>query len=1096
MVLEKILAFVGRQESWTRGDRAAYRVYRAGTILEMGPNGDSNWDRSHGAFHTPPEAGAPAAPRDRIDAFRNVVYHNHLRDRNARPRDPKLVAQALRIPPTLPVYPSIFNVLGFCLLGALLPEGRRVAIASKLLRAVGTELGRHHIYAKLICHLVGRRGEHGSFENYLSDGLQFALLNLDGFESQAQLHALARAPIDLMKASLRLGICAPPQIEQALAPIERSVNAKAVLILADEAVLTADFSAIFPHLDPEKMRWVSDSHPDDEEFLKTVRILKAAQVPHVSIVGLLSSRRRLDSDRLKNIIDFLRVNGIFDIPTVFDGLGPRLWSIEYGVLQFALTHLKVSDAPLLVRFAPLLAEHAPPNPVVAKALFALGATSADLVECQTFLVESSKISQPQVERLEVLMKSPYFLGFKELNGCTPYLRRNYGEDDRFRAFLAVLAAHDLDHKEAIRCFSRCFESISNLDSLDLRLRIARNHLPSLEVAPLAQWLRYLCVTSGMLAASVEALDKAVELSRVSPNVLKFLVDERGLNTIARLHRWYYDEGTGVVTYSGGDECDSTDRLLFTDCGRRKSFYRLHDNVAALVDACWNHAQRLLGSMNLKWTDAERWAYFDKRQQEIAAAKVQAAMFIQQILDATDGTLLRSMLDVGLAGGDLTASLQLLKPAMVNLVQGNGPTSENLTPLDVDCISLVYGASPSTIHQHWHNVRGYEGHLSALSFDARYRVELRRQHFKLMLASPAHEKAFEENLHTLAAAAAMAREMDGKPLLDAAQDLSWKHRKNNAATPKELWQWFAFVLRLGATSETVRSWTDRKLEAMGAVLAQPDFAKARFEEFEQFIRVTLPDAVGPIAIALHELGGAEGLGRNLKPMRHADDPAAELAFLEAAITEMVTAVIKAYTRWVVSVKRQFERKKGDDILEATVVVSKHPAAFYARDAFELCSSDDTGMWSEQRHSHLLIFDEERQRLIGMAMLYIQPIPGFFRGQACLVVRALNTRPIDDVQLEPVSVIDEVMRIAIKIAQDNGLASVLFPQSSTYFSNQRDIERAVDMANTTRRAQRLSATHPIFYCRGHGAQDGAVHALFMVWAGPTKPGNFEANPARQW
>lgn len=1090
IVLEKIWNLICRRKPLACGDRELYRAYRATVLSQLASTNGSSRRRPPLPSYLPQSTAALGAPRAQIEAFRSFVYHNHLRDRNQRPSDARLVAQALRMQRAVPVYSSIRNVLGFWALGAILPEKRRIALASHLLRAVGTEPGRQHLYEKFLCHLVGRRGKHGPFETYLSKGLQLALLRIDGFASQEQLHSLAGQPVDLLRASLMLGICSPSHIESAIAPIKRAVSAKPVLILVQEGILKTDFAAIMPHLDASKSHWGGPPEIDESDFLDTVRLLKAAMVPHADIASLISSNRRFDSERLQNIMAILRINGISDIATVFAGLGPRLWSIECDVLRFAFAHLKVTDATLLVQFAPLLREYSPPGHLVIDALFALGATPSNLVECQALIVEANKIYQPAVEHLATLMGPPYNLGFGELNSCAPYLRRDLGDDSRFGAFLALLDAHRLNAFDAIRHFSGCFESFGHLDGFDLRLRIAKTHLPSLPISDIANWirangsgnqssLRYLGIASGLELPSLDALNKAVDLANVSANLLRYLVQERSMNNITRLHRWYYKEGIGVGSYHGGEEYDSIDRILFEDCSSRKRFYRLHDNVMALVNACWDHANRTLGPIDREWSDVVRSEYFSSRTRIVDSAKQQAAKFIPEVLNATGGTLLKSMLNIGIAGGDFAASLQELKPAMAGLMQGAGPTSDHPSDLEADCISIVYGTSESTIRKHWRGVRGYEQHLLGLKLEPAYRVNLRQERFKLKLASPAHAQAFEGNLRTLTATAAMVKEMVGNSWTDKIRDLPRKQLQNNAATPRELWKWFAFVLHLGTRSEAVQAWIDYKLEAMSAVLVQPELAKAHFEEFEQFIRVTLPDAIGPAANATVESLGdpAETYPvRRRRANETVDLPTAS----GDATASAIAVVIAAYSRWIVSVKRQFDKQEENDILQAVAVVSKHPSAFFARDAFELCSSNDTDMWSEKRHSHLLIFDHGRQRLIGMAMVYFQSIPGFFGGETCVVVRAVNTRAIEGIQLESTSFIDEVMRVAIKIGQDNGFAAVLFPQSSTHFSNQRELERAVEKAAATRKARPISSPHPIFYCRANGANDGAVSTLFVAWA----------------
>lgn len=142
----------------------------------------------------------------------------------------------------------------------------------------------------------------------------------------------------------------------------------------------------------------------------------------------------------------------------------------------------------------------------------------------------------------------------------------------------------------------------------------------------------------------------------------------------------------------------------------------------------------------------------------------------------------------------------------------------------------------------------------------------------------------------------------------------------------------------------------------------------------------------------------------------------------------------------------------------------------------------GLPDEERYSHLLVFDPKRLRLIGMAMVYVQSLDGHFNGRKCLIIRALNTRAIDGISINPVSFVDAIFHVAVQIAQTNGLAAVLYPRSSTYFSNQHEIERSVRQAGLTKDARTIttkSHNGRLFYCEEFGSRSGGIDELYVSW-----------------
>lgn len=90
--------------------------------------------------------------------------------------------------------------------------------------------------------------------------------------------------------------------------------------------------------------------------------------------------------------------------------------------------------------------------------------------------------------------------------------------------------------------------------------------------------------------------------------------------------------------------------------------------------------------------------------------------------------------------------------------------------------------------------------------------------------------------------------------------------------------------------------------------------------------------------------------------------------------------------------------------------------------------------------LLVVDPAGQRLAGMALLYVEVVPALDPKRPSLLIRALN--PTDEILAGHAfdSIVDGFLDVAIRIAQDNGLAGVAFPSpvGMHLLSNREPIE----------------------------------------------------------
>ena len=217
---------------------------------------------------------------------------------------------------------------------------------------------------------------------------------------------------------------------------------------------------------------------------------------------------------------------------------------------------------------------------------------------------------------------------------------------------------------------------------------------------------------------------------------------------------------------------------------------------------------------------------------------------------------------------------------------------------------------------------------------------------------------------------------------------------------------------------------------------------------------------------------------------------------AAIATTQARVLPVYAKWNARERAKFAKSGQDAETSLHAVVSKTPAAFFAKEAVGLCTRHDTQMWKEGRHSHLLVFDPVQKCLAGMAMLYVEVIPKVDPETPTLVIRALN--PVARYAASHVSssVVDAFLETATTIAADNKLAAVAFPEDAGMhlLSNVLDIERDMRKryisparryfgSSMSLNGNPGSLDHPIhidatFHGYAEGGE-GTVSSLYLIW-----------------
>jgi hypothetical protein len=479
--------------------------------------------------------------------------------------------------------------------------------------------------------------------------------------------------------------------------------------------------------------------------------------------------------------------------------------------------------------------------------------------------------------------------------------------------------------------------------------------------------------------------------------------------------------------------------------------------------------------------------------EAAAAK--AVPFLRRILERTGGTVLAGALSGALEGRDLDVSLSALEPMLNGLLMGRGPAEPVLSPMEAETVGLVYGVTKHEVERHWGKVHSCERHLKGVQLDDRYPMIWHKKRYSLPSFTEVQTEALLANFAALSKAAACARQLDGAPkMLDIVTQFRTKPIKNSAAAPPELANWLGLLLFICGAESAIKSWVETTLESYVDFFDHPQEAHKRALALQTFMSATLHDEfMGRVDKFVASLSNEDAarIGEFVGFITQSQDSSDRAVNLAFALRTVAAKVFATYNNWLATLLQKFESEKKHlpDAMHVNGVVTKSPAAFFARYKFGLCTRENTEMWREERHSHLVVFDEGSRSLVGMAMVYIQPIAEQFGGKPCMVIRAINVLSPDEIQVDACSAIDEIMRIAIDIAKKNGYAAVLFPRASTYFSNQTYVDRASFEAGSCRNATKISspsfAFHgsskagALFWCKEQGATDGAVTELFVAW-----------------
>lgn len=1016
--------------------RNTYREFRRRIIENLEPR------RSQGHYSF--EAPHPLQRlRLQVTAFRDYLASRGPSMLAQDPALEPLLRTALRIPDGICLLPTKGERLGQRLM-RLLPLELRTRRARVLLQAIGTHEGRALVFAQQVKRTLA--GQH-----YFGPSLDFALRRLQPPGGLEALSNMGLVDFGWMQACYRLGVRRMDEMDR-VASARNGLRPHGALVLA-----LVELGAIRSVEDLQRLPPRNDGHCGDHqldrhevgEFRRVVQLLLDAGADPAAIVPLLKQPlHHFDPQRLSATLAVLGLER-GELSTLLETTGEQLLRAKPERWAFLRDVLSLRASADLARFTRLLEGGRVPSREFALALRAAGADIDALEACQSLMLEvgaRDDVSLP-VAALQRLLASPHSFTFAELAKARDYL---LSERD-LQAFLRVLVEHGYGGAEHVLAFQNCYQRLG-ADMLHRWLGIAGACGAGQTSAAIAGWVAkagsggYIDSFDYLLQAgelrTFTHLEQTVEqLAPLGAALLRYVREERGVGDLPALRSWYRHEAVGIKDLRYWYEFDELHRVLLDDAFERRNYTLLEGNRDVVDRYIGERITTTLGAFPFRADEATKEAYREASRvlrEELGTALIPR---LRDMLVASDGLLLRSLIEhIDEPVQQLRQRIAALAPLLGELLAGAGPNKATLSDLEADLIAIVYRTAPYTIRRHWPQVIGRERDVAGLVAGARYPMQWLQAELRLDgLMEPRDLHALSEALLFAARFAAehrqdmhaVCRPLGAKPLQDAAADV-WSLRSH-----------LGLLLAIAGADSNVRAWLDQSTQAIAAMAEAGSLAYQQVESLHTLFDVQLADALDALEAGFVENldDAAAGILASRLATRDSAGSATAKDDLRQALATVRQVVLRLYRRWAARQKDRFTPQGVEGVYtQLQAIVSKAPAAFFAKEAACLCTRDNTDMWQEARHAHLLVFAPGEKRLAGMALLYFERIPALDADRDTLVIRAIN--PVGGFLASHAVpyIVDAYFAVAIGIARDNGLAAVAFPSphGMHLMSNHKDIE----------------------------------------------------------
>ncbi|HCI52665.1 MAG TPA: hypothetical protein DE312_05010 [Gallionella sp.] len=1045
--------------------------------------------------------------RERLEKIQSHVAWNITDLLYQNPEREHHIRRILQIPSPQPLIPDRWNIF-FQHLRLLLPDEKNFRYARAKLNCIGTFEGRKYVFDKFISRSI-------SGADYYCELLDFVLLRHAQIKNIHEYEQIRHLDVSELQSCIHIGLSDPTKISNALPISKTRLPRGGLWILVDEGVVQSS----------DELAWTIKSDNDcfrvshfeeTQPFLarKTVRLFQEHRVNHSQIANLfLRSFLHLDPEQLSQNLELLKAAQVIDISEVLNKVDDCLWQTPPECWEFLLNVIGAQTTEEIGLFRPLLEARRLISKEAVQCLAQLGANIIDLATCQTMLLSLKPDygTDTQLLELRILAGAPHFLTIEQLGQCNTYLRS--GND--LAAFLGELTRYGYGDANGVLAFQNCY-TIMEAKTLAGWLSILTQCAPGTTSQRAADWAKlagkgghqgaFDYLMSEIELVGIDALQRSLKLAPLGTPLLSYLVEDRKLKTLKSLLDWFYHDAMGIDGYHSREKFDALDKRLLDDAFERKSFNLLEGNQLRISQSIDQRVTASLGQWPYNADELTQNAYHAKRKAAIKEERNHMEPILPTILSQTDGVFLSTLIEAAwISPGNLKDALQNLTPLLVGLQKGGGPTGAMLTTLEEDAIALIYRSSVETVQSFWPHVIGRVQDLERLTLRPSYPMAWHSMRWRLK------RPLDRTSLNALQRATVFAErfsESNFRDMFTACKHLSPKALKNKAADVQSLACHLGVLLAAASGDATINQWTYRKFESILQVDEESLIGRQSVTELVTLFEIVLPDALATkLEQFAHRFSTKDAAMLASKLGEHAVEGSKESTsdWLMRALSHTQDKVLQVGATWARRELSKFAEATSASQNAASLfaIVSKHPAAFFAKEAAKLCTRHNTEMWLEERQAHLLVFEPNVQRIAGMALLYIEVLPILHRTQPSLIIRAINPMQEMVTNYSVASIVDAYFDVAIEIAKDNGFACVAFPSDNGMhlLSNQPEVEDDIK-SRFIKRSQRHYGTHlfnlgtndalslrerPLEVEATFDAYERGktpVHQLYVIWAGSSE------------
>lgn len=1069
--------------------QSEYQKFRRGII-----NSVRSEDRSSSYAYPAPHR--IAVLREQIERFRNFLLWEWQELLKSNPDAERHLKKALRIPTNTNLLSNGHDIFLKFLL-AFLPL--RVALKTVRIRlsAIGTYEGRELIFLGQFRKTLPTQGSY-------TKSFDYALLNLELPHTCDAFRNMRDIDINWMKACVKLGARHYEDVRKIFHRDGGHENEGALIytLVTSNVVTTLDQLIQIPTADRFYSRHDLDSE-NIRNFQQVVELLKANGMEAASIMKLVSvPLHRFCPVRLANALCVFNFPGS-DLTLLFEQGGANVLFAEASrwlYLRDVLGVRTVREALLLQR---LIVSNERQCAGFVQAMRRGGADIEALSICQSILLSVAEKFENEtnaIDALNILISPLYSFTYSDLARAEAYLVR---ENDLV-VFLRVLVEYGFKDVNAILAFQRCYKQIRP-QMLAAWLEIAEKPMAGQKAEAVSEWV-WAASVGGHLDAlqylkdvgeltTTTHLYQGLKLAPLGRALLQYLRENRSKTGLKSLLYWYYHEAPGVRELKLW-HIDAVSRVLLDDAFERKDF-NLQNGNRACVNAVLNkRIDDEIGRLPYQADELTRESYRINYQVLQEKLSEEIAPKLKFLLAQTDGFLSSSLMhhiDDSLA--DLTMRVADHKDLLVDLIQGNGPTGKELSTLELELISMVYRSDREIILKLWPKILGREYDVPAVLSSNRYQMDWLRT--EVQLDGDVDRRGLGALL-TAFEFAVRFRRIYREDMHDACRHLSPKRLQDGARDVQSLAQHLGVLLALSGDDSNVCIWLENGKRHIEEIIEAGPRVVELIESLEKLLVVDIKDAlatIGGAVIACIPSNDAFELISKLDLSNSHGAPTTP-PDLAKSVNATRDVVLEKYDQWITAQRKRLVSQEVSGMCSTMfAVVSKSPAAYFAKSAAAICSRYNTNMWAEKRNAHLLVFAPGGKRLTGMALVYLQKVKALDAQRNTLIIRAINPMPDALASFSVSSIVNSYFDVAIRIAKDVGAGAVAFPHPSgmDFMSNHPSIEKEIKTRfmehakNTSYLSGKLAISlleRPLrvdetFYAYESESSQGKVEQLFVIW-----------------